>query len=75
MINGVNLKNWVINGPLCVKYGGLDSSVSSPPPPPTQNPGHAPVSRKKSKKIPYKKSHKLITRLLYCAKVLAQRLH
>ena len=37
--NCVNLKNWVINGPLRVKYGGKIACQ----PPPAQNPGHAPV--------------------------------
>ena len=37
--NCVNLKNWVINGPLWVKYGGKIACQ----PPPAQNPGHAPA--------------------------------
>ena len=36
--NCVNLKNWVINGPLWAKYGGKVACQ----PPPAQNPGHAP---------------------------------
>ena len=37
--NCVNMKNWVINGPLWVKYGGKIACQ----PPSAQNPGNDPV--------------------------------